>query len=615
MNFRSYILIGMPILCSAFSLFGQVNIPIQNFSSSGTSLGAATNSGQHVYSVLGQPAVFNNNDPAAAHAGLLQLVNYIVVVIDENAPIINYSTPNLELNSGTSNSLSVQITDYNPIPIAKIFYRPISGDTFFESDLTRVSLGNYKAEIQSPWYDAIGMEYYFTAADAATIPNQARSPVTGNYYAYVKNPNTIFPISSFGASVSNYRIVADPYTKTNNTVSSLFDELGEYSNTKWRLATYQNASDNFAEYPADFTTLERGKGYWLIVKNTIDLSLDATTAAKENRESLHQLTISPGWNMIGNPYPLEISWDNVITLNNDPAIGNLQVFQGGWANAKELAPFQGGFVNYSGTSATTIKIPFKGQVIEGGRISKNEFSSNISSDKWKVDLDIFQKESYNKLGGFGMMPDAFEGKDLYDGFNPPRFLSVPEISFQSDNQNFSPALNIVKTENKKVWKLKIRGELGVLSELKWNKFLGENSMDLFLLDEENIVVTNMKGQNSYSFIQQNEEMDFKIYFGKNIKHKVGSDIYRVSMPYPNPVLRDQKVTFRLGLPESEEIYISTILLLDSKGVIARQTANPYSAGIHQIEMDMDVSPGLYYYIVKIVAGNNSNAISGKLIVR
>lgn len=614
MNFRSVILIKILLLAS-LKLPGQVNITFQTFSTSGTTQDASVNSGQKLYSVIGQPTMSGSNDPVATHAGFLQLANYIVVVVDEEAPAIIYNTPNQELNAGSTDNLAVQITDINPIPIARIHYRPIGGDSFQEADLTRVSLGNYTAQVQPSWSDDMGMEYFFTATDAATNPNQSRSPTTGSYYAYMKNASTAFPVSSFGSSVANYRIVALPYSPASNTISSLFDELGEYSNTKWRMATYRNTTDDFAEYPADFTTLERGKGYWLIIKNTVDIGLGETLAPKENRGVLYQMTLKPGWNMMGNPYPVSINWNDVLSLNNDLLISGLQVYNGGWANATDLPAFQGGFVNYSGTADLNIKIPFKGQTSEGGRVSFTNIGSDLGADEWKVDLHIFQSATFNKVGGFGMTPLASNGRDFFDVLNPPRFVNSPEIIFDKEAAGFSPACDMVRTNKEGNWKFYVHGNPGEPSVLQWTDDLGENNNDLFLLDETNLEVIDMKRVNNYSFIQHNEMMDFKIFFGEGIKDKVSPDRTIISVPYPNPALAGQPVAFRIALPESEQQYIINLKLYDMSGKTVNQESYVRTSGIHQIEFKKDLSIGLYLFNMLITNGTVNDCINGKLVVR
>src|SRR5262249_12675033 len=142
------------------------------------------------------------------------------------------------------------------------------------------------------------------------------------------------------------------------------------------------------------------------------------------------MTLKPGWNEIGNPYPEPISWDDVTAFNPNGNFSPLNTYDGtGYKTASVLPPFTGGFVKNNGSSDVQIAIPFKGQAALGGRSGAR--STDISQASWSIFLTINQDGSHNELGGFGMDPQALSVADRFDNFNPPRFLHIPEVNFVS----------------------------------------------------------------------------------------------------------------------------------------------------------------------------------------
>jgi hypothetical protein len=525
-------------------------------------------------------------------------------------------TPITSKTKGTITTLTLQATDNIAVSAVKINYRPIGSSTFTPADLTKGTGNNFSVTLQESWFDAMGMEYFITATD--NTPNTSRSPVSGSYYAYLTDPEVNVPIKSFGSQVTNYRIISFPYTTGNNAVTSLFDELGTYSNTKWRMARYNNPTDVFQEYPDVFTSVERGRGYWFIVKNTTEIKVGPVDAPKDNRASLYQMTLNPGWNLIGNPYPMDINWSDVLALNNNPAIGQLQVYTGGWSNATTLEAFQGGFVNLSGAANVMIKVPFKGQTTEGGRIKFHELTSDISKQEWKVDLHIFQSDTYNKIGGFGMSPVASDQKDENDAFNPPRFINSPEINFEKSSSDFLPAMDMVTTQNNFEWKFYSEGETGIVTTLKWNEELGNHNKELFLFDELNLKVVDMKSTSGYSFEQVSKKMPFNIFFGDNVREKISPEKILIASPYPNPVLKTEEVNIQLALPESSQTYYVEIEIIDEVGRVIRQQNASLDFGLHKIRIkgtDEAWTPGMNFYRVRISNGMINQSFYGKLIIR
>ena len=615
------------INASAQKVFGSNTY--QTFSSAGTTNGAASDGANlRLYSVVGQPMTVSNATLSQTQAGILSAVSNGIILFDNIPPDI---TPTLVGSFKDGDSFSFSVSDLVSVADAKIHFRAISASiTKWDStDLTSASISStlkaYSPTVSNTpktMHDAMGIEYYYTAKDGKG--NYKRDPLIVTYYSYLTTPVTQFPASLLSAGIdkSNYRIIAMPFSSsggdpitnvfgTNSGLPAITDNLG----ANWKLGTYDNTSGigSVQAYPGNLTTFKRGIGYWFILRTPATINIGQVTAPQNNRASLFQLSLKDGWNMIGNPYPVDINWNDVQNLQGNPTVTSLKVWTGGWADGATLPAFQGGFVKNAGTS--TVRIPFPGQTTEGGRVASSIISSNISGDRWKVELHIFQEDTFNKLGGFGMDQNSSSGIDVLDDYNPPSFLNSPEIDFDAFDPNEKMCQSIVRLESEFIWKFKPSGVIGKLTELTWSKDLGPGFEQLFLVDETQVRVIDMRQQNNYTF-DLARDYRFRIYFGKDVLQKIAPEQLAVSPPYPNPVTQNQ-TTFNLGLPEVGTSYCVNIQIFNSSGIAVNNDLMHFEPGIHSViwQPNENSSSGLYFYRITISSSNTNGVSTGKIILR
>jgi hypothetical protein len=261
----------------------------------------------------------------------------------------------------------------------------------------------------------------------------------------------------------------------------------------------------------------------------------------------------------------------------------------------------------------TITIPFQGQTAKGGRRYAQEPASDISQDYWEVDLNIFQGDVQNRIGGIGMAPNAFYGLDRYDDSNPPGFARMPELVFNQKEVSVNDlARSVVPTQKEYAWRFKVDGEYGQDTELIWSGDLGVGDEKLFLFDEQNLQVIDMRAQQKYSFVLKGNS-SFKIFFGSEVK--ISTEDIQLSQPYPNPLI-DKKTNLTIGLPDSQSQYQVGLQVFNSSGTIIDSQSMNLSSGIHQWlwQAGEDSTPGLYIYRVTVSDGNRNYVSTGKIII-
>jgi hypothetical protein len=602
--------------------------PIFTMSASGGVTGVlhAATTNPTYFGSIGKPMVMPRNAATNAGGGALVANNLVFTSssVDATAPIFQSASTLNTLIHNAANNFTATVTDNFPSQTTmRLIYRPIAGLLYDSIDFTvtsttattrSFSLQINNASLPNTEYDAVGMEYYFKVVDSR---NPNRSPASGTLKAYTQiNAPYNFPsnvLASYGDKILNYHMITFPYEPSDNAVTTIFNELNtRTAKTDYRLFRYEAGA--YQEYPGSFNTFDRGRGYFMIIKDPISLDLGTNTAPQNNRASLEQISLQQGWNLIGNPYPVTINWSNVKTLNGfsaDAKIWNGTTF----AVAGDILPFQGAFV--FANSAVTLTIPFKGQTASGGR-TEAVFNTDLNASAWKLNIDVQQGAIKNQLNGFGMHPEASQETDDFDDYHPPHFSDFAELQFPHPKHMLgSFAQDIVPTKNEYVWRFNAEMSTNDRSELMWdNTNMVYNDIELYLYDVRTHAIINMREENNYSFLP-GQSKEFKIYYGQDVFERIGPDEITVDEPYPNPFSVKTPVNFVLGLPDNlVASYPVEMIIHNSVGIPVHAQAEALAPGLHTLtwtahKSNNEMLPaGFYFYTIKIGARN----FTGKVIL-
>jgi len=286
-----------------------------------------------------------------------------------------------------------------------------------------------------------GVEYQLVGSDGTYLYGDSV------FYAPVVLPDLENPSP---VAQKQWTLFSIPLRPRDNSVANLLAPLGKYDDTEWRLFGFSD-NDSLYEYNGtSFDQLTPGQAYWTYVDDQA-LNLSTTEAVTINTLQPFERHLKPGWNLVGNPFCLNVDWQAVdgllATQGNDTNIAGPYFFDASAASwispasdnsieAQRLRPWAGYAVyNYTDTDVL-LRIP---AVVHDAALSRSRMVRRHADSKgWMVKLRIGADDGRQHELYLGVTPGARAGWDRNDLPIPAQMEGSLFCYFDRQDRSYRP---------------------------------------------------------------------------------------------------------------------------------------------------------------------------------
>lgn len=560
---------------------------------------------------------FLTNTPDAEHVITLTGVGSALEVTN-----LSSLRPQLGQNQGISLNLSLAQLTATDVT-STLYYRKIGNRSAgFSSVVFTPAVGQsgFVATIPQDEVTQNGLEFYIesrasTAQGGVTLyfPDLNRSDST--YALPVSIPRPGLGSSGYltlpgGTKRNAFQLVSMPIRLTNNTPQGAFSEsnlgtLGDKSD--WQLYRYIDAQERWlraTDTDISFGTIESGQSYLIISRHSRTLN---TGAGRTMIPEDAHVVITPGWNMIANPYAFSISWLDVALYNDRVEFGSLVTLQDGRFRYVEdtelgqlhLEPWKG-YMYHSPSDSGTYDLYYP--AVATSTLAKPNprrliTRENLSRREYVLDL-ILTGDEFETIHHIGEILDARPDLDPFDKAALPA-LSRDEVRLLIHGQLHSDFRSI--SEDGQYWDFTIGTQTGSARvKLTMEGLAGlPDGFEAVLVDRDgNTTLANQ----DLSVNAGTRQKSYRLFVGtpgfiENSRAELIPTSFYLDRNFPNPF--NPSTVIRYGLPKPSRVELHVYNMLGQRVRTLTRTSQP--AGVFEISWDGRndsgdlVSSGIYVY--------------------
>jgi hypothetical protein len=360
-------------------------------------------------------------------------------------------------------------------------------------------------------------------------------------------------------------------------------------------------------------SLGGGRAFWVIATRdvTINATFPAPTVYRMDTVYYTPINIHNGWNIITSPFPYDVPWNAIKSLNNLPqgqilyGYDNGNYYQSGFLKANE------GFYFENTTGKSQLFIPHQ---ISFSKLSKTGFRKSSS------DLDAFIKIGMKKTSSHAIVPviigtaaDAMNKEDHWDQHIPVNPFGGEQLFVRTgddESRNHAYQTWIHSNSNElDEWTLVLTGKTGKTYTLEVTETSLPPAKVAYLINTETSEWFNLANTKEISVTLHRSSAELKVLVGD--QQQVASELenfipveFKLKPNYPNPF--NPTTTFTLEIPERVEVTFEIYNILGKK--IKTLYRGTMEKGIRYLTWDArddagnEVPAGIYFYQVRTSDG-------------
>ncbi len=544
-----------------------------------------------------------------------------------SAPVIIH-TP---ITSATyAQTLLVTATVNSQFELSQVttYYRQGGKEAYLSCEMNSGSA--YQATIASTYITERGTEYYLETKDING--NTSRSPEVGTdtsfYTVRVKILNLSFLTQS-----KNWKMFSVPAQLNNPSPSSfLEDDLGRQEDSIWKVYRWDTEANDYSKYP-DIPDIAPGTAFWIITKDSKNIDTGEIKSTDTSSDYLiplsYSVTLNQGWNQVGCPFAFPVNLSE-IKVKKGAEIISLEEANDNWVRNViwwytedssdydhtkiSLEPWEGYWIKALTEGCQLLVLPCAvGEDFETLTRDKNNYF------QIKATVENL-KDRYNFIGLSDKAKNDYDPEDIEEA--PPispyihLFFSHPDWGKNSGSYTQDirkrPVGNSSSWPERIIWETQIKtDQLNKTITLEWeNSQTFPDEYNLYLSDENEKILADMKEQDSYSFITSNGKDNFKVIarikeMSNSPEDLTLSQVYN----YPNPTDDATTIHLKLGAKANVTVRIYTI----SGELIWSEQQNYDAQGTYEIPWDLTNNQGQKLasgiYVLWVKASNSAKTLT------
>ncbi|MBX2842193.1 MAG: IPT/TIG domain-containing protein, partial [Flammeovirgaceae bacterium] len=525
-----------------------------------------------------------------------------LVIKTRKLQITSISHPDF-IYSGRDNKAIITVDSIEWVKSCQFIYRGIARQQW-EKKVLSPSKNGFLAELDTT-VDPIGVEYYFKLEILGGEPISTNNVFVNNFH----ESGLSVKVLKAGNKFEDYQTISIPLQLDYPRVEAVFAPLGNYNKENWRMFSAHSDGISFTEYKDGFSNIELGRGYYLIFREAAKFQTGPGKTVSVRPDEPYIILLKRGWNLIGNPYPYNVSLDSIKNLNNltNGKIEFYGFFNGFKTNPDLLERFGNLLIFVHENAPLSLKIPVFFDPKANSRISKQTDTEEELT--WKI--DFFDGE--NLLSSLGMSPVGKRSRDRLDRMAVPKGLENIKL-VSSGKSYFYPyfSKDIVNDTASAEWQLKFSTPDLTTYQLTYEIADLPEGKQLFYYHKPTGSFTQLNPEKGVlKLTLADGKADFSIFYGDS--HSV-SEFYSkayIGEVYPNPA----NGIFYFDVSAEKKSSIRFMLYTQEGILIVQKDYLGVDKGYHQTEISgLALPPGLYYYSLQLNE-HNEFIRTGKIFVR
>lgn len=385
----------------------------------------------------------------------------------------------------------------------------------------------------------------------------------------------------FGSSdnARNYRLVALPGA----TNRPLGETLSGQASTDWQ-AYWDNGADSDFFVPfdgSDTFTLAPGTGFWLLSDAPWTVTGDVPTVELAE-DGTYTIPLHNGWNIISNPFDVDIAWPNVVAANGGD-LNTLWQWSSGFVPAATFATAQTGRAYYffNDTGAASLTLPYPGAAPEG-----------VSPDAVRTPPAITLTATVDGQPAsavqVGMAEGARDGWDRYDEVAPPSRFQVASLRLPSATDDAPRAQWLARDvrtpqADGHTFDLTLTTEPGTPVTLTAENVDAVNEQRVALVNRQSGETFDLTREGAAHIVPTTADTPLRVLVGTPQFVDTEADAttpqrLQLRSAYPNPFRA--RTTVEFSLPEATDVRLAVYDMLGRE--VATLVNDRHQAGFHQM---------------------------------